>query len=75
MTTNLTISQINSIITEYRLKRDKVQQELDTIDSMISHWVTQRETLRQEIEGTEVSLFDQMFGGDPVNEIPSIHKD
>ena len=75
MNNDLTISQINSTITEYRLKRDKVQQELDTIDSMISHWVTQRETLRQEIEGTEVSLFDQMFGGDPVNEIPSIYKD
>ena len=75
MNNDLTISQINSTITEYRLRRDKVQQELDNIDSMISHWVTQRETLRQEIEGSEVSLFDQMFGGDPVNEIPSIYKD
>ena len=75
MNTDLTISQINSTITEYRLRREKVQQELDNIDQMISHWVTQRETLRQQIEGKEVSLFDQMFGGDPVNEIPSIYKD
>ena len=63
MNTDFTISQINSTITEYRLRREKVQQELDNIDMMMSDWVEQREILRAQIEGTDTPLFDEMFGG------------
>ena len=59
----MTISDINQIITEYRLRREKVQQELDNIDMMMSYWAEQRETLRAQIEGTDTPLFDEMFGG------------
>ena len=65
----MTISDINSILTDYRIRREKVQQELDNIDMMMDHWVTQRETLK----GSKVSLFDEMFGGNPVDNIPSVH--
>ena len=59
----MTISDVNQIITEYRLRREKVQQELDNIDMMMSDWVEQREILRAQIEGTDTPLFDEMFGG------------
>ena len=59
----MTISDINQIITEYRLRREKVQQELDNIDHMMKYWVAQREALRAQIEGTDTPLFDEMFGG------------
>ena len=67
----MTISDINSILTEYRLRREKVQQELDNIDTMMKHWVTQRETLRDEIVGTP-DLFTQMFGEEEAPTLPEV---
>ena len=63
----MTIADINQVLTEYRFRREKVQQELDTIDKMMVYWKKQRETLRDEIERTSLdgrkpNLFEQMFG-------------
>ena len=59
----MTISDINQIITEYRLRRERVMDELKIIDGCMNHWIEQRETLRAQIEGTDTPLFDEMFGG------------
>ena len=68
----MNISDINSILTEYRLRREKVQQELNNIDQMMKYWVEQRETLREEIEGTP-DLFSQMFDEEDTLTLPSVH--
>ena len=57
----MTIADINQVLTEYRIRREKVQQELDTIDKMMVYWKRQREALLDEIEG-KPNLFEQMFG-------------
>ena len=61
--TTLNISDINSILTKYRLRREKALDELKIIDECMKHWVEQREVLRAQIEGTDTPLFDEMFGG------------
>ena len=57
----MTIADINQVLTEYRLRREKIQQELDNIDAMMVYWKRQREALQDEIEG-KPNLFEQMFG-------------
>ena len=57
----MTIADINQVLTEYRFRREKVQQELDTIDQMMVYWKGQREALQDEIE-EKPNLFKQMFG-------------
>ena len=57
----MTIADINQVLTEYRLRREKIQQELDNIDAMMVYWKGQREALQDEIEG-KPNLFEQMFG-------------
>lgn len=57
----MTIADINQVLTEYRFRREKIQQELDNIDVMMVYWKKQREALQDEIEG-KPNLFEQMFG-------------
>ena len=68
----MNISDINQTLTEYRIRREKVQQELDNIDEMMKFWVNKRETLRDEIEGRP-DIFEQMFG--ETVSVPSIYTD
>ena len=68
----MNISDINQTLTEYRIRREKVQQELDNIDEMMKFWVNKRETLREEIEGRP-DIFSQMFG--ETVSVPSIYTD
>ena len=51
----MTIADINQVLTEYRIRREKVQLELDTIDKMMVYWKRQRDTLKPNV-------FQQMFG-------------
>ena len=57
----MNIQQINQTITEYRIRREKVQQELDNIDEMMKFWVEQREYMRAVINEAP-DMFEQMFG-------------
>ena len=68
----MNIQQINQTLTEYRIHREKVQQELDSIDEMMTFWVKKREQLREEITQTP-DIYEQMFG-EKVS-VPSIYTD
>ena len=68
----MNISDINSILTEYRFQREKVQQQLDNIDHMMKHWVTQRELMRDGLNPTDDDLFTQMFGPSAASPFPSV---
>ena len=66
-----TIADINQTLTQYRLQRELVQRELDSIDEMMAFWVKKREQLRDEILGTP-DLFSEMFGEDATPTVPTV---
>ena len=53
----MTLTDIDVVLAEYQQRREKVQQELDTIDKMMVYWKRQREALDEK-----PNLFKQMFG-------------
>ena len=68
----MNISDINSILTEYRFQREKAQQQLDNIDHMMKHWVKQRELMKEGLNPTDDDLFTQMFGPSAASAFPSV---
>ena len=71
----MNIQQINQTLTEYRIHREKVQQELDSIDEMMTFWVKKREEIRDRIEGnnpTDPDLFREMFGPGATPTVPTV---
>ena len=68
----MNIQQINQTLTEYRIHREKVQQELDSIDEMMTFWVKKREQLREEITGWDPDVFTQMFGEGALDNFPTV---
>ena len=71
-TNTMTITDINGILTDYRLRREKVLNELEGIDHMMNFWVKKREALREEIMNTDKDLFSQMFGEDHSPTVPEV---
>ena len=70
-----TIQSINQTLTEYRIHREKVQQELDSIDEMMTFWVKKREEIRDRIEGNnpkDPDLFREMFGPGATPTVPTV---
>ena len=67
----MNIAQINQTLTEYRIHREKVQQELDSIDEMMTFWVKKREQLREEIVGGP-DIYTQMFGPGATPTVPEV---
>ena len=71
----MNIQQINQTLTEYRIHREKVQQELDSIDEMMTFWVKKREEIRDRIEGnnpTDPDVFRDMFGPGATPTVPEV---
>jgi hypothetical protein len=67
----MNISDINQILTQYRIKRERVVNELKGIDQSMSFWVKRREQLKDEILGTP-DLFSEMFGEDATPTVPEV---
>ena len=67
----MNISDINQILTQYRIKRERVVNELKGIDQSMSFWVKRREQLKDEILGTP-DLFSEMFGEDATPTVPTV---
>ena len=56
--------EINKSIMELNFRKEKLQNEIDTIQSQINFLVNLRETQRMDDdERSGQSLFDEMFGG------------
>jgi hypothetical protein len=56
--------EINKSIMELNFRKEKLQNEIDTIQSQINFLVNLRETQRMDDdERSGQALFDEMFGG------------
>ena len=58
---NMDVVEINKSIMEINFKKEKLQAQIDAMNSHIQHLVAQREWLQKG--QYETPLFDELFGG------------